>query len=107
MSFFYGSLSDHVGRKMTLILPTIGQAISMANYIIQSVHMEYHVGYILIGRMISGIFGGWIGCCLASFSYLSAVTSPDTRTVRISLAEGCISISISISFFISGVILDK
>ena len=107
VSFLYGFLSDHVSRKIALILPIIGQVLCMSNYIIQSVYIDAHIGFLLIGRVISGVFGGWISCCLASFSFISQITSPDNRTVRISIAEGCISFAIALSVFISGMLLNR
>ena len=78
----------------------------MANYVLNSVYMDWHVGYLLVGQVISGLFGSWITCLLAAFSYLSEVSSAEKRTVRISVAEGILSLSIAISFILSGFILE-
>ncbi len=107
LSFFYGSLSDHFSRKLGLVLPLIGQSMAVANYIINAVYLEMHVGYILIGQVISGCFGGWITFLLSVFSYLSEVTSKSARTSRIAIVEAVISLSIAISYFISGIVLDN
>ena len=107
LSFLYGSLSDHYSRKLALALPSLGQAISMANYVLNSVYMHWHVGYLLVGQLISGLFGSWITCLLGAFSYLSEISTAEKRTVRISVAEGVLSVSIAISFILSGVILEK
>ena len=106
VSFLYGSLSDNVSRRLTLALPAVGQMLSTTNFVVTSVYLESHVGYTLIGQLISGLFGGWITCCLAAFSYLSEVTTVASRTTRTSIAEGVISYSIATSFFLSGIILD-
>ncbi len=107
LSFLYGSVSDHYSRKLALALPSLGQALSMCNYLINSVYMDWHVGYLLVGQVISGLFGSWITCLLAAFSYLSEISSSEKRTVRISVAEGILSLSIAGSFLLSGVILDR
>ena len=107
LSFLYGSLSDHYSRKLALVLPSLGQALSMANYVLNSVYMEWHVGYLLVGQLISGLFGSWITCLLGAFSYLSEISTTEKRTVRISVAEGVLSLSIAISFILSGVILEN
>ena len=106
MSFFYGSLSDHFSRRLSMALPALGQAISVANYMICAAIPHSHVGLLIIGHVISGFFGGWITCCLAVFSYLADVTTEHTRTSRIAVAEGVISLSIALSYFISGIVLD-
>lgn len=106
LSFVYGSLSDHYSRKLALALPSLGQALSMCNYVINSMYMEWNVAYLLVGQVISGLFGSWITCLLAAFSYLSEISATSKRTVRISVAEGILSLSIAISFVLSGVILE-
>ena len=105
-TFFYGSLGDNVSRKLTLILPAVGQIFSAANYIVNAMYIDLHVGYILIGPLFSGIFGGWVTCNMASFSYLSDVTPEKNRTFRIAIAEAIISTSLASSFFFGGMILD-
>ena len=106
LSFFYGSLSDHFSRRLGLALPLFGQTLSVLNYIISSVYMKSHVGYILIGQIISGCFGGWITFLLSVFSYLSEITSKTARTSRIAVVEAVISLSIALSYFLSGIVLD-
>ncbi len=106
MSFFYGAISDHFSRRVALALPCFGQLLSVANYIFNALYMDSHVGYILIGQAISGLFGGWITCLLASYSLISEMSTKSNRTFRISIGEGCESVSIALAFFVSGVILD-
>ena len=54
LSFLYGSLSDHYSRRLALALPSVGQALSMANYVLNSYMMDWDVGFLLVGQIISG-----------------------------------------------------
>jgi MFS family permease len=105
-SFFYGSLSDRFSRKTALVLPLIGQMITLAIYFVNALVFSLPIGCLLIGPVISGLFGGWITCNIAAYSYLSEVSTPENRAVRIALGESMSAISISIGFFASGVTLD-
>lgn len=107
LSFIYGNVSDHFSRRMALILPIVGQALTCINYILCSIYIKSNVAYIIIGHLISGFFGGWITLLLSTFSYLSEITSKSTRTARISVVEAVISFSLALSYFISGLILDN
>ena len=106
LSFVYGALSDHVGRRVVIAFPAIGQIISVATFAMNARYMESHVGYMLIGGVFSGFSGGWITLFLASFSYLGEVTSVKDRTKRVFIAEGVAGLSVGISYVLSGIILD-
>ena len=107
LAFFYASLSDHYSRKFCLLIPTVGQILCFGAFIIQSAYMELPVIYLLSGRVISGLFGGWVGCSTAAFSYLSDVSSTETRTVRIAIGEGCLHGGIAVAVLCSGILLDR
>ena len=53
LSFLYGSLSDNFSRKLALTLPCLGQTISIFGYLLNSVFIDSHVAYLLIGQTIS------------------------------------------------------
>ena len=107
VAFFYGSLSDHFSRKITLIIPIIGQIIAISNWIINSLYPDAPIAYILIGPLVSGCFGGWVTLLVGCMSYLSDVSSEKTRTARIAVAECTIALPISLSLFVSGIFLEK
>ena len=107
VSFFYGSLSDHFSRKLTLIVPIIGQLIAISNWIANSMYPEAPLGYLLIGPLVSGCFGGWVTLLVGCMSYLSDVTTTENRTARIAVAECFIALPIALSFFVSGIYLEN
>lgn len=107
VSIFYGALSDNVSRKMALLLPMIGQVISASNYLVCVIFFDIPVGVILLGPLCSGLFGGWVVCCMAAFSLISDITPTHSRTSRIAIAESMISLSIALSLFAGGALLDR
>ena len=106
MAFTYGSLSDHVSRKLTIVLPAIGQIISNIMLVLTVFFMDAHVIYTVLSGLPNAFTGGWITLFMASFSYLSESTSPENRTKRIYIAEGVAGLSMAIALSASGVILD-
>ena len=107
VAFFYGSLSDHFSRKLTLVVPIIGQSVAISNWIINSMYPDAPMVYILIGPLVSGCFGGWVTLLVGCMSYLSDISSDADRTARIAIAECTISLPIALSFFVSGIYLEK
>ncbi len=107
VTLFYGTISDSWSRKASLVLPVIGQLLSVITYMINVHFMDSHVGYILIGRVISGLFGGWLTIHMAMSSYLSAFTTEKTRTSRIAIMQGIHSLAAAVAGITSGFILDN
>ena len=65
------------------------------------------MGYLLIGPLVSGCFGGWVTLLVGSMSYISDVSTDINRTGRIAVAECAIALPISLSFLVSGIYLEK
>ena len=103
----YGILCDSWSRKVTLVLPLIGQILSTVNTLMIAILKDSPIGFLLFGRIISGFFGGWVTLLMACSSYLSAFTSQKTRTTRIAIMEGLCSVTMAVAGLISGIILDN
>ena len=103
----YGTICDSWSRKVTLVLPVVGQILNTANTLIIALIQDSPMGFLLFGRLLSGLFGGWITMFMACSSYLSAFTSEKTRTTRIAIMEGVCSVTTAIAGLLSGIILDN
>ena len=106
-SLFYGNLSDHVSRKMALLLPLVGMVIANGVYVVNAMFIELPIWTILLGSVGSGLFGGWIGCSLTVYSYLSNITDSASRTMRMATAECLTVIGSATGHVLGGHILDR
>uniref|UniRef100_H3AVS4 Proton-coupled folate transporter n=1 Tax=Latimeria chalumnae TaxID=7897 RepID=H3AVS4_LATCH len=87
-----GPWSDRVGRRPILILPSIGLALQAAIYLIV-MYQKLHVGYFLIGRVISGLLGDFSSILTGCFSYIADITEKRSRTFRVAILEACLGVA--------------
>ncbi|XP_053562179.1 proton-coupled folate transporter isoform X2 [Bombina bombina] len=96
-----GPWSDRVGRRPVLILPVIGLALQAAIYLIV-MYQQLHVGYFLLGRIISGITGDFNMVLAACFAYIADISSRQSRTFRVAILEACLGIAGMVASIIGG-----
>ncbi|GAB1598348.1 proton-coupled folate transporter-like isoform X2, partial [Argonauta hians] len=102
VSFFLGSYSDTISRKIVIVLPIVGSIFMFGIYTLIS-HLEnVNLGFILIGNFLAGIFGGYIGIIMAILSYATHVTKSSFRTIRIGIVESMIFLAGTLGIFLGG-----
>lgn len=106
-TFVCGAIGDHFSRRLALAMPLIGQILAYVNLILLSVYMDSHVSLILVSMITNGIFGGTIAMRTGVFSMIGEVSSPETRTKRISIGQGVEALSHALAYAVSGIILDN
>lgn len=82
-----GAVSDMFSRKVALLFPAVGQILAVLVLILMASLPTAPILLAVIFNAISGVGGGFTGCLLAVNSYLSSITSHNTRTLRMSLLE--------------------
>ncbi|XP_069682462.1 proton-coupled folate transporter-like [Periplaneta americana] len=103
---FLGSWGDSFGRKLPLIMPSIGGILSSFVYIwISLYNLSGPVWPIVIASALSGVFGGFVSCIMAVTSYISNVSSQRNRTARVSLLEAMSFLGGTIGPFAGGGLL--
>lgn len=102
----YGSWSDRFSRKKPLYLPIVGTILSVAIYLLCAIFMEGSVAYLLIASLIYGLSGGWVTLLMASFSYMSQISSQENRTIRVAIIEALMLIGAAAANFASGPLLE-
>ena len=103
---FLGSWGDHFGRKLPLLLPSIGGLLSTFIYIWMSLYnLSGPIWPIIIASGISGIFGGFVSCIMAVTSYVSSISSQGSRTARVALLEAMSFVGGTIGPFAGGGLL--
>jgi len=106
-SLVFGSWSDSVGRKAIMILPPIGSALMSVNHLLNIHFFQLDVNYLLIGVIVSGLFGGFATVLSAVFSYMSDITDKNSRTLRIGILESMVFLGASSGELVAGILLDN
>ncbi|XP_073249135.1 lysosomal proton-coupled steroid conjugate and bile acid symporter SLC46A3-like isoform X2 [Porites lutea] len=105
-SLLLGSWSDKVGRKVILILPSVGSVLLYINYIMNAAFFSLNVNYIIIGVSISALFGGFATTLLGVFSYISDITDKSQRTTRVAVLESMIFLGGTAGNLVGGVLVE-
>ncbi|XP_046577633.1 solute carrier family 46 member 3-like [Haliotis rubra] len=105
--FILGSWGDKVGRKLPVILPSVGTTLSYIVYMILSIYPSSKVEYVMIAAALNGLSGGFTALIMAVYSYVTHTADPANRTTRLGILEAVIFLAGTLGVFISGVMLDN
>lgn len=96
-----GSWSDFAGRRVILIIPSVGMALQAAVYLLV-MYLELPVVYFLLGRIISGLSGDFSVVLAGCFSYVADISDRKTRTFRVATLEACLGVAGMLASIIGG-----
>ncbi|XP_028938335.1 proton-coupled folate transporter [Ornithorhynchus anatinus] len=91
-STLLGPWSDSVGRRPLLVLATAGLALQAALSLLV-VTLRLHVGFLLLGRLLSGLCGDYNGVLAGGFAAVADVSARDARTFRVAVLEACLGVA--------------
>ena len=97
-----GSYSDMYDRKWPLLLPPAGMTLAVLVYILMDNFESLPVWLIIVSSLISGLTGGFISIISGVTSYISAISSEESRTMRVGLMEAASFLSGTIGPFVGG-----
>lgn len=97
--------SDLYDRKWPLLFPAIGMVLASIVYILMSLYDSIPVSMIVLASFLSGIFGGFVSCIMSVMSYISAVTSEESRSLRVAMLEAMTFCGGTVGPFIGGALL--
>ncbi|XP_026328954.1 proton-coupled folate transporter-like [Hyposmocoma kahamanoa] len=107
---FIGAWSDRTGRrKIYILLPIVGNLLTCISNIVNT-YFFYELPLELCMFMEAFcpcITGGWVTLSMGAFSYISDVSSEETRTFRMGIASLCFTACRPIGMALSGVLLKK
>lgn len=107
---FLGSWSDrHSRRKPCFLLPLFGEIASstgfiLCTYFFYQLPMEFNM---MAEAVPPALTGGWFCMFMGVFSYISGISSVETRTLRIGAVNMFSNVSISIGIALSGILYKK
>lgn len=108
LMLFMGAWSDKTGRrKICMLLPIFGEFMTcvlnmMNTYLFYEVPVELTV---FMEVLFPSLTGGWYTMLLGTYSYLSDITSKETRTFRLGILSLCMTVGFPIGMGLSGVLL--
>lgn len=107
---FLGAWSDRTGkRKICIMLPIYGEVLTSLNNLV-NVYFFYEIPVeitVFLETLFPAITGGWVTMFLGVFSYISDITSEESRTFRVGLVNFCMTAGLPIGIGMSGFLLQK
>lgn len=105
---FIGAWSDRTRkRKMCILIPVFGELLMCLSNIMNTYYFyELPVQVAMFFEaFFPAITGGWIATYMGVFSYISDVSSEESRTFRVGIANLCLTAGAPIGNALSGVLL--
>ncbi|XP_014357304.2 proton-coupled folate transporter [Papilio machaon] len=105
---FIGAWSDRTGkRKICILLPILGDLMACLSNILNA-YFFYELPVqvtMFFEAFLPAITGGWITTYMGAFSYISDISSEETRTFRVGIANLCLTAGGPIGTALSGILL--
>ncbi|KAL7832055.1 hypothetical protein AOLI_G00296030 [Acnodon oligacanthus] len=96
-----GSWSDQAGRRLVLIIPSLGLAVQASIYLIV-MYMKLPVAWFLLGRICSGLCGDFNAILAGCFAYVADTSDKRSRTFRVAILEACLGLAGMFASIIGG-----
>lgn len=96
-----GSWSDRAGRRLVLIIPSLGLAVQASVYLIV-MYLKLPVFWFLIGRICSGLSGDFNAILAGCFAYVADTSARGSRTFRVAILEACLGLAGMFASIIGG-----
>ncbi|XP_054277315.1 proton-coupled folate transporter [Macrosteles quadrilineatus] len=88
LAFYLGAWSDRVGRKLTLLLGLFGSLYYWIALIVNSLQETWPLQTVLYTATFpAALTGSSLAIFMSAISYLCDITTPEERTVRVTLLE--------------------
>ncbi|XP_066551681.1 proton-coupled folate transporter [Amia ocellicauda] len=96
-----GPWSDRAGRRPLLVLPSLALALQAALYLLV-MYLRLPVGFLLLGRLLSGICGDFNAILAACFAYVADTSDRRSRTIRVAVLEACLGLAGMLASIVGG-----
>lgn len=107
---FLGAWSDRTGkRKLCIMLPIYGEVMTSISNLI-NVYFFYEIPVeitVFMETFFPAVTGGWVTMFLGVFSYISDITSEESRTFRVGVVNFCFTAGLPIGIGLSGILLRR
>jgi len=107
LGLFCGAWSDKYGRKLPMVLPSIGTTFAVLLYMAANTYPHSSVAFFLIGSFIHGCFGKNSMISMAVHSYVVDITTLNERTNKLGLLKSMYFLGTFLGYLIAGLLLDN
>lgn len=103
VSIFYGPISDQKGRRLFIILPSLGSIVNQT-VLLFMVYFQHTLplSFLLVGAFAYGIGGNVSVINFAVYSYVSDVSAKSKRTMQIGILESMTFLGATASLLVGG-----
>ncbi|CAK1553443.1 unnamed protein product [Leptosia nina] len=105
---FLGAWSDRTGkRKICVLMPIVGDLLMCLSNLLNTYYFyELPVQVTMFFEaFFPAITGGWIATYMGAFCYISEISSEESRTFRVGVANLCLTAGSPIGHALSGILL--
>lgn len=106
LGLFCGAYSDKYGRKIPMMLPSLGSVFGVLLYMASLAYDEFRIPLILIGAAVQGMFGKSTVITMAVNSYIADVTENDERIRKLGNLLAMNFFGLFVGSFMSGILQD-
>lgn len=103
LAIFYGTISDMTGRRLFIILPTIGAMLNTTILTVVAYFPALPIYVLLVGAFLNGVFGSYSVINFAVYSYASDVSAHSGRTRQMGVLESMTYLGATCSQLVGGV----
>ena len=107
LGLFCGAWSDRYGRKLPMVLPSIGTTFAILLYMSANILPESSTAFFLCGSLIQGCFGKTSMISMAVHSYTVDITDSERRTRKLGILAAMQFLGMFLGSLISGLLLDN
>ncbi|KAH3886626.1 proton-coupled folate transporter-like [Dreissena polymorpha] len=107
LGLFCGAWSDKYGRKLPMVLPSIGTTFAILLYMSANMSPPSSVAFFLSGSLIQGCFGKTSMISMAVHSYVVDITCPRSRTNKLGVLASMQFLGLFLGSLIAGLLLDN
>ncbi|ELU08284.1 hypothetical protein CAPTEDRAFT_189189 [Capitella teleta] len=99
------SLTDTVGRRFGLLLPTLGALLNMITYLIVE-YLQAPLEWLYLGSLLEGLSGSHLTISACCYAYIYDTCNADARTIRFTLMNSTYFLASAVASIAIGYIID-
>ena len=102
--FFLGPMADKYGKKPAMIIVLLGFIGLSLVYIFEAAFVNWPVQVLYLGSLLVTMGGTWVVFNMAVYSYIASITTAESRTKRMGLADAIWYFGSPVGTFLGGIL---